>query len=92
MNRQELFHGDFHLQSAALYWTLGIQSQTLLEFASLENDEKAASIVSRAEQGYRGASMIIPFPFVTIRNTHCRTDISSCGKSNALDCDIFTSI
>jgi len=37
MNRQELFHGDFHLMS-----------------------------VSRAEQGYRGASMIFPFPFVTI--------------------------
>jgi hypothetical protein len=37
MNRQELFHGDFHL-----------------------------TIVSRPEQGYGGASMIIPFPLVTI--------------------------
>jgi hypothetical protein len=39
MNRQELFHGNFHLK-----------------------------FVCRAEQGYRGASMMFPFPLVTLMN------------------------
>ncbi len=73
MNRQELFHGDFHLHSAASYPKLGIKNQALSFSESLVHDETAAMSVSRAEQGYRGASMIFPFPFVTImkKSKHC---------------------